>query len=293
MSIQIIQLDKHTRFPKCDLLVEHFVDFEKLYPHLQPKLRGNWTIVFVGIGVDVIKNIKENYVVGEYVNILCYVNKDVLDRAMLMFKDIQEDKLTKWEKYIEIIKTTKLSMNNKILRELYRRAQGNTDKIEEVINSLEKKYGESAEIKIKELNSVIIKDESVYARDVVLTLLLKNNSNIKRKGSRYSIYKYKDLNKVTQSLIDSLGRKYAYYAIRKYIRDLFVEKDNYLLNKEVKNAEVVKYVDAYEILHLKLLFEAGNPDMLEACLYIHERRRFNDCLFRKTFNSSISKYYYS
>lgn len=280
----MIRLLRHTKdvvFGKdVDYIIYDVKEFVKLRPYLYPKLQGVWNIGLLNFPLDkvyeLIKTEKDSPL-----NIIVYMKAVDLSRVLLRYPKLEYKEPSKWEKYVNYIKTLNINIENTALRELYKRTRGNLDNIATVIDRVN-----GNTLNMLQLNKIIPKQaEVIYASDVVLTFLIKHNKLIKSKGSRLSQYKYKSYTDLLSKMINTIGRDYAFYAIRKYIANLVKEKERYLKNKikDEKLIDIMQCIDQYELLRLYIAFLKSTPDMLECTFLICRGGESNVSLYEKAF----------
>ena len=283
--MQLLKYSRDITFPKgCDYIFEKVKDLEKKLKYLRPKLEGEWIIVCVDFNLKEMREIKENFKIPDYVDIRCYVKQEVIEKFLIEYPEYAEVEVSKWDQYLELVKTLEKPMSKSAMNELYKRNKGNLEKIRGVLPDIINAAEEKEIIDIKDINNYVLKEEKTYARDVILSFLLRGNENIPRKGNRLSKFRYGNPWDYYYSLVDEYGEKTSYYFLRKSVNKLFEQKLNYLRNEDIKEEEFVKAVDYFHIVYLKDLFVmCTKPDQLIIIFRMLERRNNNACIFEETF----------
>lgn len=276
------------RVPKgMDYLFEDYEEFMKVFPYLKyGRVDGfKWKISFIDVTIEEARILAE-FGFPDCVEASMYLKKDILRRLLQENVQLKEEKLSNYDKYKLMIQEFPLLFENKAMSELYRRASGNLENIASLLNELKMLYYDVGIIRVSHINTVIIREDRVYARDVILSLLLSNNTKVPRKGHVLSQYCYKNWRKLYDELYKELGEEIAFYALRKSVKKLYENKIKYLKNETIiKDVEIVKFVDVCELMFAHMYFQNGNKKQTEAILRIIEGRRSDVSLFEGTFLS--------
>lgn len=286
--MQILAYDPKELPKGQDYLFEDFSEFEKLKDYFYyPKLSGRvWKITFVDITIKDARSVLE-LSLPDFVEIVVCLKKDVLIRFLQENGKQLETRKSNWEKFLDMVADFPILIDQKATSELFKRTHGNREKIEEIFNDLKAMFSDVDCIRLSHINAVSIRDDKVYAKDVILALLLHDNELVPLKGSRLSGYRYKDWRKLYSSLLDEVGKEIAFYTLRKAVANLYESKVKYLKNEDVTtNAEVVEVVDVYQLMHAHIAFQTAKVNQSEVMLRIIEGRKQNASLFERTILSN-------
>lgn len=285
--MRIIKYTKETTLPKADYIFEKISDFKKIAPYIKEKIEGEWLIILLKFNYKQIEEVI-SMDIPECANLHFYVTEDIKDKLSLKYPDAVEKDRSKFDIYLDYIDSINLSTDDKVIRELYTRNRGNLEEIKICVNRLKELEKEHGFIDMSILDKVIEKDEVVYAKDVIYTYLLSNNTDVPKRGSILSRYRYRNKHTMRDKLLDNISEEVAFYAIRKVLKSLYDEKINYLNAKECKELEVCKVLDYYTIAHAWLTFKMSKPSQFEICLLEIERRERNDSIFTRTILGSYT-----
>lgn len=282
------KLGKDNDFSGHHFIFEKYEDYLKYVDHFKyPRIDGDWKIAIIDIPIKNIREILDN-VPARHVNITFYLKTDVLQRLQIEYPKFFTELQSKWQQYLEVIATLDKPIEKKASSELYKRTQGDMVEAKKVLDFMIKEYEDTPTITYQQVVSSIHYVEKVYARDVVLHLLLKSNKQVPPKGSILSKYKYHTWQSKLNDLIEEIGHDVAFYSIRKYINRLYENKMAYLFDgdSEVKDKDVIKILDVYEILHAQIAFLDKRPLQLYSILKVIEGRTTNVSIIDRTFNTS-------
>lgn len=277
---RLLAINKRTVYTKADYTFEKLKDFEKVVPYLYPKIEGSWRISLIKFQLDELEHIQENINIPDYVNIYAYLSKDILEKFVEKFPDVREREKTPKEKYNEFLKDFPKMFTGKALKELYSRFHGNVAKIEEIAADLLELTQDKDVIDVSDINKIAVKEDIVYAKDVLYTFLIYDCELIPRRGHKLAGYRWKKPWELYNKLVNNLGRSYSYYAIRKQVDNLVKEKIKYMHNEEYKE-EIVEYLDVYQLADLYQSFHLYTSDALFVIMDEIERRKRNDSLFKR------------
>lgn len=275
---RLLKRTRSTILPKGDYLFDKVKDLEKIAPYLMPKLEGKWKIVCVGFTLKELIYVKENINIPEDVEALFYVTQDVVVRFSERFPQVLGKDKTNKEIYQELIKNLPKLITDSAAYSLYNKFQGNIQRIEESIVELIDASAGSPMIEAKHVDAVSIVNNNVYAKDVLYTYLLHNDVTIPKKGHTYSRYKWKKPEEMYNKLIDSIGVKYAFYAIRKQISNIVDGKIDYMKNKECD--AITSYVDIMWLSELYGSFLLYKWECLPILMENILRREKDDSIFK-------------
>lgn len=277
---RILKQKKNQVIPKeADYVFEKLSDFEKLVPYLYPKIDGEWSIIFLGFSLKDLLYCEEKLDIPEYVNIVAYVSKDVHDRFLARYPKYVEKEVSNHERYKEVLKSIPRIMTAKAIRELYSRFHGNIERIEEALEEIIKNNPDKETIDIKDVDSVVVESETVYAKELLYAFLIYDNELIERRGNPLSGYRWKRPWELYEKIVRSLGRDFAFYAIRKQVEYLIDEKIKYMHNEDYKE-QIVEYLDTDMLAELYGSFHIYGPASLSVLLRNIGRRKRDDSLFK-------------
>ena len=138
---------------------------------------------------------------------------------------------------------------------LFKAVGSNVSELRDVVEKLDKECTTET-ITLKQVRSTVNYSKRVYASEVVNAFLVGD-------ARRWKLY---------NDLVRELGSEITYYAMYKYVRNLLKSKQEYLLNKDVKQF-VVKRLDAPLICYAYVLFaNSTNYNQLPVILYSLENR---------------------
>lgn len=280
--MQIMKLGKDTQFPYSDFIFEKYKDYIKVVPYLIPKIQGTWTVTLVDFTMEQMKEVEASNL-PSFVEIIAYMKADLMEVFLQEFPKYTVNTKSSWDQMIEVIISKKLDATGKALKMLYNRCKGNADEIFRKLNDIEKIIPEGGMITEKEVDALVKEEDVIYSRDIILSLLLKGDKGIPSRGNYLSKFKNADTIKLVDRFVSELGRNYAFYALRKYIKKLYDNKMKFIQNKDCKDEQVLKRIDVFTLAHALVCFEMSNPKQLYVVLDEIERRNKNDSDFRRTF----------
>jgi hypothetical protein len=272
----------------ADYIFDKLEDFEKILPYLYPKIDGEWSIMLVDLKIVDCRRLLDDLQVPEYLEIECHLKQDVLGLLFAEYPKYRSEEKSKWEQYLETVANFPKTIEKRASSELFKRCHGDVGAIREALAELLTMSIDEDVITIRHINAILLANDSVYAKDVILTLLLKPNVLVPSRGSRLSRYKYNNPFELYTKLEYEIGRDAAFYSMRKYLRNLYEGKIDYLRNKETKEKEVVEVLDVYEIAHAYLTFFMSSPLQILTCLTILEERTRDASSFQTTVLANFS-----
>lgn len=276
------KLDRNFYSSGVDYSFDKIEHFENMLPYLYPKIEGSWKIDLVDLRIDDVRRILDTMKVPEHAEINCYLKADVLGILLAENPSINREEKSKWEQYMDLVSVFPKMIEKRASSELFRRCRGSIELIRDTLDELKIVAEDVDTVTMKHVNAVIIASETVYARDVILTLMLKHNIHVDKRGEKLSRYKYGNYLELYQKLEEELGRSIAFLSLRKFLKYLYEEKLKYLKNEEVKEIELMRVIDVYDITHAYMLFFMSNSLQTIPCLYMMERRIIDVSDFRKT-----------
>lgn len=243
---------KDTKLFGVDYILEDKDRLLKLLPYLVPKLEGVWYVALIEPTLETVRMFLNTNIVQDHIKLDIYLDRSSLEQILLEYPSLSVKELTPWEVYQQIISRFPVPMDSKAMREIYFRVGPKREALEEALD----KFKELDYVTVRDVDKLYVPRRRIYARQVAQAFLTKD----KNRWKKYC------------ALEQELGISIAYYAIRKYIRKLFKEKDKYLNNKETTDKMVDK-IDVYTIIHAYYLFsQSTDYHQLPALLSCIERR---------------------
>lgn len=233
--IKILSQSKDVRYTSYDYLISKQSELDSIIPYLYPKISGEWKIILVGPPVKYVLDLLDNNRIPTYINVEAYLDKSQIEYLYVERPELAEKEPTRWDKYLALLADFNIPIEHKAVFELYRRTAASIPKIEQFIELFKSKGLQNIDVKSVRLH---VPDESrVWASQVVSEFLTQHRK-------RWSSF---------DKFVGDLGTEYAYYTLRRYIKNLLEEKYNYLQNKEVK-ISIVRDIDVISIVRLYSLF---------------------------------------
>lgn len=251
-SIELTSKRWDYRFDKLDR-------FQAVLPYLYPKLSGDWVIELIGVDIKEVRNILDHVKVPEYVELIIVLSQDVLAQLQLERPNLVEQKKTTWEYYNDLIAELPIYIESKAASMLYNRLPRNRTMLKQALESLVKTCEAKESITVADVKGVTLNHRVYYANQVINAF----GTHDKNRWSIYNTYE-KDL-----------GRRYAFYALKKYITKLLHEKNKYLHNEDYQDRNV-EVIDAYSIMFLYGKFMSAKPEQLICIFSEFESRRKGD-----------------
>lgn len=273
-SVEVIRLGKDTILRNTDYTFEKVKEFERVKEHLRfPKIGSRWVIAVVKFTMPQLREILEN--LSPHVDYLIYASD--VDQLKEEYPQYFKEEMDSYSRYLDVLSTFPLVFEKNASRELFKRSRGNIDLIRETLAILLEEHISKDIIVKRDVEAVILPDDTVYARDVALSLLLGNNEHIPKRGSYLSRYRYGYWKKLYEKYSSSLDENMAFYALRKYMYNLYERKLLYLTESgyECKDMAVIKVVDVYTISYIRIMFEQSSPKQLYSLLLLIEERIHN------------------
>ena len=272
-------MSKKTVYPKgSDYIFDKLYNFQKLVPFLRKKIQGEWLIILADLTLKDLETIETKLEIPDYVKVQIYLSRDVYNNFVIKYPKYITKEKTRAEVYKDIIINLPKLIEPRAEKELYSRCNANIEMILDNLPEILSRAEEHEVITYRDVTSVVMPQEAVYASDVIKSLIAVNNMFIPKKGHPLSRFKYSAVepNVLVLKLIDSIGRDYAFYALRKCVNTFYEEKLKYLKNIETKNDYIYDVVDIYTLLYMQLFFNSSKPQHLISLIYLIERRQNND-----------------
>lgn len=252
--IELRQHKKDIDFSAYDYVFEDVKKFEDVLPFLLPKLEGEWNVLLVEPKLAQIRTYLDTTIVPSYIHLVITVEASQLSQLYLERPGLVEKEKTSWDIYMELLKSFQVPMDDKAMREIYKRKGPKEEDLRKALEEL----ADYPAITISTVNKHFAPVHRVYANQVVRSFLCRD---FKRAWRMLSI------------LESELGTPIAFYAMRKNIRRIYEEKCKYLRNEDTREW-IVSKVDGYTIILLYWWFEeATSPEQLYPILTMFERRQ--------------------
>lgn len=249
--IQIFEYTRDVRIQDSDYVIDKTEKYKSLLPYLKRKIQGDWNISIVEPPLTFVRELYDEQLVPEYVNVYVYMDKTVLGQLLAERPQLVIKRKTAYEKYLDLIADMKIMIEPKAARELYRRVGASKDKLPGYLQELANK----GTVTLQSVKNTVADERKTYASEVVIAFLRRD---------RWRWKKY-------DKLVSELGREYTFYAIRKFLGKLLKEKEKYLHNQDVEIKEVDS-IDAYTVCHAWAVFNMTTSSELEVCMAVLENR---------------------
>lgn len=276
---------------KGDYILSSWSEYAKVMDYIKyPTLDGN--PIRVVLWCWTMTDIRELLKCGEYKSCeyTAVLKQDTLSTLLAEFPEFREKEKSSWEVYQEFLKSYHRILKPEVVNALYNRTKGKIDAIKEALEQLDAMFPRSVTLTLKEVDLVLVAKKEVYARDVVLALLLCNNPIIPLRGHRYSKYRTMNIFSKLTMLEDTIGRSYAFYAMRKFLQKLDEDKQRYLkgeATKDIKDKFILEHIDTYSLLTARFIFESVDWKAARCAIHmILERGNNNDIITGTILNPS-------
>ena len=242
-----------------DYLLEDSEEFFKLLPYLYPKIEGEWEVSIID---PTIKELRKIYAVDVPNDLRVSIYADSKDIAQFMLErpEITTEKVSSWSLYQELFRSIDKVFEPKAVNEIYSRAGPDIDNLKQALTDV-LAVSEGNTVTMKDVDKVLLANKRTYANEVIRAFI----------GPHKVKWRWQLLDRLREELGDS----YAFYAMRKYVRALLLNKDKYLRNEEVaaRFERDVKEIDALTIDYTYALFvKYDKPLFIPAIFYNLERR---------------------
>ena len=199
-------MDRDTKMRGFDYVVEDYKNYEKIKPYVEfPKIdKSPWRIALYDFDLEDARKIMtlKDY---DFLSLELLLKKDIHSKLLQELNVEARKSKSPWEKFQERIADSQFLFDNKAAQELFKRSSGNTEKLEEILTELQSLFFDETKMTTWHLNQVSVREDKVYARDVILTVLLVDNEHIPMKGSRFSGYKYRKWEPLLEKLQSEIG----------------------------------------------------------------------------------------
>lgn len=252
--IKFLTYTRDTRIRDVDYLIEDPAKLLAMIVYLRPKIEGEWAIALFEPPIKFVRELLDNDIIPEYVNLDVYLEQSVVSNLMTERPQVFVKQKTPYENFMDMVAEMKVLIDPKAAKELYKRVGTNKDKLPEYLRSLAEK-ADTGVISLSMVRANVVDERKVYASEVLLAFLMRDYSRWK---------KYNEL-------VSALGRDYAFYALRKFSKKLLVDKNKYLRNEDTEIRGIEK-VDSFKVNQAYVLFNTTTSVELDMCMYMLENR---------------------
>lgn len=245
----MIDFSTELSFEKFDYKLDKPDRFTDLLPYLFKKIDGDWNIELVGMEIGYIRELLDYMKIPKYVHILVVVSDDVISNLQAERPDLIAKKKTMKEYYNDLIANLPVFIESRASSILYSRIEKDRILIKQTLDRLVSMCEEKGVITVSDVKSVTLNNKVYYSNQVIKAFAELDKN-------RWKIY---------SQFESSLGRRYAFYALRKYIKKLLKDKTAYLNNESYKDRNVTS-VDTYTLIFLYDRFTRYKPDQL-VCIF--------------------------
>lgn len=252
--VKLHELTKKTRLPTADYTLEKLDDLEKVLKVITPRIEGRWSIVIVGLNLNEARKLIEVLKIPDWVDIKCYISGKRIEMLSLTHPEV----LPKHETFAEQVESVVASLNvmieTKALNKLKSAYWNNINDFTDMCHLLETKVTDT--IRLADIDKYVNYAKPVYASEVVNMFLTHD----RRRWKKF------------YTLLTELGESYAYNAMYKYVKNLIVEKRNYLQGEDAKY-RILETVDGFTISYAYSVFAMStNYKQLYGILYSIDNR---------------------
>lgn len=253
------QHNRNVDFSIYDYVFEDSDKFLSVLPFLTPKFEGDWNVLVVEPKLPFVRYCLDTESVPEYINLVITLEAALLEQLYLERPALAVVEKSNWDLYLDMLAAFPSVLDNRSMREIYRRCGPKEDNLRAALNTL----SVYPVITLTEVNKHFAPVSRIYANQVMRSFLLGRFRQAWRQLSM---------------LEEEIGQTVAFYAMRKNIRYLFQEKNKYLRNEDTAE-RLVETVDVYSIIYMYQLFEsATNPAQLYPILLMFEgRSKYANC----------------
>lgn len=256
--IQLCRLDKKTKLPDADYVLEKTDKFYDILSLLTPKFEGKWLFLLLDPKLAFVQEMLNGKHIPDWVDINLYMSRKKIEKLALEFPALQP----KEKKFKDEVNDVLAELNHvvderakKMLIEVFR---GNINELRDTLNKLDLECT-APTITAKQVQGTVNYTKRIYASDVINAFLVNDTR-------RWKMY---------QTLVKELGMEISYFAMYKYVKSLLLDKEAYLENKDIKQF-IVKRVDAPLICYVYVLFaNSTNANQTYAILHAIENRNDN------------------
>lgn len=274
MPLVYKKFDKHINVRPFHVVCENFKDVCKCIDNfIIPPIGGNWNICFIEASYQDVEKLKEKQF-PNFIDITVFASEEVIKS-----QGIRIEVKSKWEQYLDYIATYPKVIENKAMKDIYYGMNQDLDSIFIILD----KFADDPDITTittQTIRNYISYESSIYPSDVVCSILC-----YKRNFKDFSKYNKRNPVRYIINLEQLLGKAYAFYAVRKYVKQLAELKLKYLNGKEIKGnfvqKNLIKVIDIYEIIYMDILMQSAQTEDLLILLELLERRETGASFFLK------------
>ena len=174
---------------------------------------------------------------ADFIEVTVYTKAEILTTL-----NVDQKPLTKWEIFQQYLTTYPTYIDTKLCRKAYKLIPN----VMEILDSLK----DVPCITDKHLAPYYVYEHKVYPIDVVCSIL-----TYKRVITGFEKYYKRKPVLFINSLIEALGNDYAYYAVRKLIKELYAAKLQYIKDGSINlkskyAASLIQNIDVFEFTYL-------------------------------------------
>lgn len=254
--INFYEKKSKTRIPAHDYVLDKEAQLGPLLDLLTPKFNDVWTIALVDPSISFVNEFLDRYTDTKEVTLNIYMPQNKLDVVVLKHTRLVPKKMTTYETFLSILGSMTNTMSHDASKYLYKACNGDIEVMEQTITKLDKECS-TGQIDISAVKEVCtVTRKPLYSSAVYEAFLTKQRT-------RWQLL---------DKLEHDLGKRYAYYSLRKQSQKWLTDKTTYLNNEDVKNFRV-KEVDSAFIVYAYLCFmNSSGPDDLFAVMYDIDHR---------------------
>lgn len=248
---------KKTKIPECDYYFEDFEEFYELASVITMSFKGMINVAIISNDTKAVLGfIRKSSMYNGY-NINVYTNNDTIKHINKITQVVvEQEQKSMFVILQEMCSEANLLFAKNVQLDLYNSIEHDLDTFKEIVNVLLTEFGERNEITKSMLASVVVLNNTIYPREVLISFIFK---------SRYRQSKLK-------SCLSSVSKEIAYYATKKQVADLLRAKCQYYKTGEGNN--LIKVLPSNTLNYLFYLFYASafsDIKDLEVIYEIYER----------------------
>lgn len=253
--ITLFEYNRRVKLPEADYVFSTLDEYMEIHNNLTPAFVGNWKIIFVDMSIHDAKDLIAMNV-HDFIDFHLYLSKQKLENVVQENPKMKPTELSSKDKFMQLVAQMTHPIDDKAMWHVYKIFDRNLVEIEEALNKLDSEAN-SATITLKMVTTTFARTERIYTSQIIRAFIMHDR------------FRWQKLDK----LINELGNTYAYYSMRKQVKNLLIEKKKFLENKPYKN-NMVKTLDAVSIDKLAILFSMSN-NPYELASILHKYDTFN------------------
>jgi len=266
--LSLYEQNKQTHYKHYDYLPETLEEFYSIVNVLTPKFEGSWEFVFINMKISETKALLDDSQLPDFINCTIYLPLNKLNKVLEEYPKYKPVILKPYEQYMQFLSTLTHPVDKKAVSYIYQASQRNLDTIKEVMQKIDEDCTGDT-ITIRDVQKEFSYTKHVYTSQVLKDLLQRNKSF----SRNFEIW------------VNELGTEYAYNSMFKQVKQLLLDKQQYLLGKEVHNPNAV-HIDGISITRLYLLFmNSTHHKQLDSIAYIYYSNDLN--MFKEFTYASI------